>query len=219
MAGHGAGAAGTGAATADEVQADDAGYGFAWHEHAAGQEGDADLFGVDGLGDVGHLAGRPVASAGIHDPGGFIAFIGAGFVEHVDELFRIACCGDGQGRIESQAAGDVFIHEQGIDFFFQGFAEGNGIHQDDGRIFDALVDSRAVDGKGAVAKDHMGRAVIEALLARSLGFGQFHDALARFLDEIIGKFSSSALQGVFFDAGSVDFPQGVGKCWHFLHPF
>ena len=50
--------------------------------------------------------------------------------------------------------------------------------------------------------------VIEALLADGLWFGQFHDALARFLDEIIGKFGSSALQGIFFDAGGVDFPQG-----------
>ena len=65
----------------------------------------------------------------------------------------------------------------------------------------------------------MGRAVIEALLACGLWFGQIHDALAGFVDEIIGKFSSSALQGIFFDAGSVDFPQGVSKCWHFLHPF
>ena len=132
MAGHGAGAARAGAAAADEVQADDAGYGFSRHEHAAGQEGNADLFGVDGLGDVGHLAGWPVTGTGIHDPGGFIAFIGAGFVEHVDELFRIAGSSDGQGRIEGQATGDVFVHEQGIDFFFHGFAQGDGIHQDDG---------------------------------------------------------------------------------------
>ena len=90
------------------------------------------MFGVDGLGDVGHLAGWPVTGTGIHDPGGFIAFIGAGFVEHVDELFRIAGGSDGQGRIEGQATGDVFVHEQGIDFFFHGFAQGDGIHQDDG---------------------------------------------------------------------------------------
>ena len=45
----------------------------------------------------------------------------------------------------------------------------------------------------------MGCAVIEALLACGLWFGQIHDALAGFVDEIIGKFSSSALQGIFFE--------------------
>ena len=50
------------------------------------------------------------------------SFISTGFIEGVDELFRIVRGGNGDGRIEGQAAGDFLIHEQLVDFLFYGFA-------------------------------------------------------------------------------------------------